>query len=84
MVRRFWLNDAPLATRLVNIGHLMSGNLIGAVVGVVGFVVTARALGPADYGVLALTYSYVRIVGTLVGFQSWQPLIKYGAQSDRG
>jgi O-antigen/teichoic acid export membrane protein len=45
-----------------------------------GFLVTGRALGVTDYGVLALTYSYARAVGLFLGFQSWQPLIKYGAE----
>ncbi|TGQ42009.1 lipopolysaccharide biosynthesis protein [Mesorhizobium sp. M00.F.Ca.ET.216.01.1.1] len=78
--RRFWRDEASLRTRLVNISHLLTGNLVGSVVGMLGFLVTARALGATDYGVLALTYSYTRAVGLIVGFQSWQPLIKYGAE----
>jgi O-antigen/teichoic acid export membrane protein len=69
-----------MRTRLLNIGHLLTGNLFGSVIGMLGFVVTARALGPTDYGVLALTYSYTRAVERLISFQSWQPLIKYGAE----
>ncbi len=76
---RFWRDEASLRARLVSISHLLTGNLLGTVVGMLGFLVTARALGVTDYGVLALTYSYTRAVGLLVGFQSWQPLIKYGA-----
>ena len=79
-VKQFWHSDAALRARLVNVGHLLTGNLVGSIVGILGFLATARALGAADYGVLALTYSYVRVVGLLVGFQSWQPLIKYGAE----
>jgi O-antigen/teichoic acid export membrane protein len=77
--QRFWQNEASLRSRLLSIGHLLTGNLLGTIVGMLGFLVTARALGVTDYGVLALTYSYTRAVGLLVGFQSWQPLIKYGA-----
>jgi O-antigen/teichoic acid export membrane protein len=78
--QRFWQDDAPLRARVVNIGHLLTGNLVGSIVGMLGFLVTARALGATDYGVLALTYSYARAIGLLLGFQSWQPLIKYGAE----
>lgn len=78
--RGFWRTRAPLRTRLFNIGHLLTGNLFGSIIGMLAFVVTARALGPADYGILALTYSYTRAIERLVGFQSWQPLIKYGAE----
>ena len=77
---KLWRSEDSLRRRLANIGHLLTGNLFASFIGMLGFVVTARALGPTDYGILALTYSYVRTVERLVGFQSWQPLIKYGAE----
>jgi len=79
-VTRFWGQESAMRRRLINTGHLITGNAVNSVIGLIAFVVTARALGPADYGVLALTYSYVRAVQQLVSFQSWQPLIKYGAE----
>lgn len=78
--RRYLQDEAALRLRLVSIGHLLAGNAVGAVVGFLVFVVTARALGPAQFGILALCLSYVRAIQLLVGFQSWQPLIKYGAE----
>src|SRR3546814_17742117 len=72
--------DAPLRTRLVNIAHLMSGNLASGLISLAAIALTARALGPASYGILALAIAYVRVVERLVTFQSWQPLIKYGAE----
>lgn len=78
--RRFWAESGALRKRLFNIGHLLTGNLFGSVIGMLGFVLTARALGPTDYGILALTYAYVRAIEHLIAFQSWQPLIKYGAE----
>ena len=77
---RMWGRETFLHARLINIGHLLAGSFFGSIIGMVAFVVTARALGPADYGLLALAYSYGRAVHLLVGFQSWQPLIKYGAE----
>jgi O-antigen/teichoic acid export membrane protein len=78
--RRFWQSGGAMHARLLNIGHLLTGNLCGSLIGMLSFVVTARALGPTQYGVLALTYSYTRAIERLVSFQSWQPLIKYGAE----
>ncbi|WP_239025349.1 lipopolysaccharide biosynthesis protein [Rhodoligotrophos defluvii] len=78
--RRFWREEAALRRRLVNTGHLLTGNVFGSAIGLVAFVLTARALGPTDYGILALTLAYVRAVERLIAFQSWQPLIKYGAE----
>jgi O-antigen/teichoic acid export membrane protein len=77
---RQWLGDQPLRARLFNIGHLLSGNLASGLISLVAISLTARAVGPASYGILALAISYVRAVERLVTFQSWQPLIKYGAE----
>ena len=68
--RRFWNDEASSARAPRNIGHLLTGNLFGPSSGTAGFVVTARALGPTDYGVLALIYSYTRAVERLISFQS--------------
>jgi O-antigen/teichoic acid export membrane protein len=76
---RAWREEGALRLRLKNVGHLLTGNLMGSLVGLLAFALTARALGPADYGALALTHAYVRAIERLVSFQSWQPLIKYGA-----
>ncbi|MCT7376917.1 lipopolysaccharide biosynthesis protein [Chelativorans salis] len=77
---RFWHDEASLRARLISIGHLITGNMMGSMVGLLAFVVTARALGPHDFGILALTLSYARSVQLLIAFQIWQPLIKYGAE----
>ncbi|MBB3937551.1 lipopolysaccharide biosynthesis protein [Aureimonas phyllosphaerae] len=66
-------------TRLANIGHLLTGNFIGSLLGLAAFALSARALGPVDYGLLAMIYTFVRVVERVVSFQTWQPIIKYGA-----
>ncbi|MCK4829020.1 oligosaccharide flippase family protein, partial [bacterium] len=47
----------------------------------VATVLTARALGPENYGILALVIVYELTVGKLVTFNAWQALIKYGSES---
>jgi O-antigen/teichoic acid export membrane protein len=79
-IRQLRAESGALRKRLFNIGHLLTGNLFSSITGMLAFVLTARALGPTDYGILALTYSYVRAIEHLIAFQSWQPLIKYGAE----
>lgn len=74
-------DDKAFRRRLVSVGHLLSGNGITAVLGLVGVAITARSLGPADYGILALIVSYVRVFDRLMRFESWQPLIKYAAET---
>ena len=74
--------DAGFRHRLVNTGHLLSGSAAGAVFGLAAAALTARALGPFDYGILALALTFVRATEKFITFQSWQPLIKYGAMLD--
>lgn len=76
---RTWQRDGTLRRRAGSVGHLLTGNLVSSLLGFVAVALTARALGPADYGMLALAYTYARAVERIVSFQSWQPLIKYGA-----
>ncbi len=64
-----------------NTGLLISGDTVSAVLGVLTFAVTARALGAEKLGMLVLIDAYVRIVDRLVNFQSWQFMIKYGSDA---
>lgn len=68
-----------LVGRLRNIGHLLTGNFASAILSLVAIALTARGLGPASYGILAIAFAYARTIERLVSFQSWQPLIRYGA-----
>lgn len=65
--------------RLQHIAELLSGNLAASLIGFAATAMTARAIGPMDFGLLALTLSYAQAIERLVSFQSWQPLIRYGA-----
>ncbi len=64
-----------------NTGLLLSGDTISAVLGVLTFAITARALGVEKLGMLVLIDAYVRIVDKLINFQSWQFIIKYGSDA---
>lgn len=63
---------------------MLAGNASSTLIGLIAFALTARALGPAQYGALALCFTYTRAVERIVSFQSWQPLIKYGAEAIEG
>jgi O-antigen/teichoic acid export membrane protein len=75
-------DEAELRRRLGSIGHVLTGNLAGTLLGLLGVAIAARALGPHDYGILVLIITYVRAIERLVSFQSWQPMIRYGAGLD--
>lgn len=77
-----WGREAPFRSRVISVGHLLSGNVASAVLALMAVALTARAVGPTEYGILALVLTYARAVERLVTFQSWQPIIKYGAALD--
>jgi O-antigen/teichoic acid export membrane protein len=77
-------SEGPFKKLFKNTGLLISGDTVSAVLGVLTFAVTARALGTEALGMLVLVDAYVRIVDKLVNFQSWQFMIKYGSDALEG
>lgn len=72
---------APFFRRLLrNAGTLLGANVLASALGFVAFAIAARALGAEQFGVLALVLAYVTVIDTVANFQSWQALIKYGAE----
>jgi O-antigen/teichoic acid export membrane protein len=81
VVRRFsFRNDVRLLRLFKHSSILLSGNVASSVLGLCSLALTARALAPAEFGVLVIITTYVLIVDRIVNFQSWQALIKYGAE----
>lgn len=78
-----WWHDLSFRSRLVNVGHLLTGNFASVLIALATAALTARALGANDYGLLALLTTYSRAVERLFGFNSGQLLITYGAAVDR-
>lgn len=64
-----------------HIGTLFSANVVVAVLGLGTVIVTARALGPAGVGLLALIEAYARLVNQVVRVEPSQALIKYGSEA---
>jgi O-antigen/teichoic acid export membrane protein len=72
----------PLLRRLFkNAGVLFSGNVAESLLGLASLAITARAMGVEQFGMLILITTYVLIVDKLINFQSWQAIIKYGADA---
>jgi len=76
-----WFRDDAFRRLFVNAGKLLSANAIAAVLGLVAAVLTARVLGPAGYGILALVLVYEATIGKLVTFNAWQAVIKFGSEA---
>ncbi|KRA79731.1 lipopolysaccharide biosynthesis protein [Altererythrobacter sp. Root672] len=73
------IGSEAFRVRTRNVGHLLSGNAVTLVLGLVAVALTARALGPADFGQLALMVTFAQAMELLISFQTWQPMIRYGA-----
>ena len=66
-----------------NAATLLTGSAGASVLSIIALALSARGLGAQQLGVLAVIQSYVTVVDRLVTFQSWQALIKYGADAVR-
>ncbi len=76
-----WFQDDVFRRLFVNAGKLVSANAVAAVLGLVAAVLTARALGPENYGILALVLVYELTLGKLVTFNAWEAVIKFGSEA---
>ena len=76
---RGWFDDGFLARIFRNAGVLLGGKAVAGMLSLATLAITARGLGPELFGALILIHSYVKLIGGLTKFQSWQAVIHYGA-----
>jgi O-antigen/teichoic acid export membrane protein len=60
---------------------LFAGNVISSVFALIIYSLSVKALGAELFGILVIIQTYVLIVDTIVKFNSWQALIKFGAEA---
>lgn len=66
-----------------NLFKLLGGKAGAGLVSLAYLAIAARALGPADYGVLVLVHGYVMAVGGVIEFPGWHAVVRYGAQAQQ-
>ncbi|MFC4294183.1 lipopolysaccharide biosynthesis protein [Novosphingobium tardum] len=64
-----------------NLGLLIGGKATAGLLSLAYMVIAARALGPADYGMLVLVHGFAMTVGGIVEFPGWHAVVRYGAQA---
>jgi len=64
-----------------NVSVLLGGKAFNAVASLGYLALAARALGAEAFGLLILVHTFTQAVGQLVTFQSWQAVIRYGAEA---
>lgn len=63
---------------LANTGWLLGGKGVGAVLSLVYLAIVTRTLGVENFGRFALVLSAATVIKTLVSFDSWQIVVRYG------
>ena len=61
-----------------NFGQLVTGRLVSAVLTLLATAVMARALGPAEFGVVVLLHTYVLTVRALLNLKPAETFVNYG------
>lgn len=79
-IKEFY-RDKPIRRLFKNSGILLTGNIGASALGMLSLALTARALGADRLGLLVLITTYVLVVDRIINFQSWQALIKFGAEA---
>lgn len=77
------LEEAVVRRFVGNAGWLLGSSGIASALAFLAGVLAARSLGLGTFGNLALVMAYVGTVSTLVSFQSWQAIVKYGSVARR-
>ncbi|WP_149537902.1 lipopolysaccharide biosynthesis protein [Siccirubricoccus phaeus] len=72
--------DAILRRILHNAGLVLSGKAAAALLNLAAFGIAMRSLGAEAMGVLVLTHAIAQTAASLVKFQSWQAVLRFGAE----
>jgi hypothetical protein len=64
-----------------NLARLIGGKAGAGIISLAYMVIAARALGPADYGVLMLVHTFAMTVGGIIEFPGWHAIVRYGAEA---
>jgi O-antigen/teichoic acid export membrane protein len=72
--------ENPIWRILRNTSWSLVGKGLGAVLSMVYLALVARSLGPTDFGRFALIFSFGQGICALVGFPTWQIILRYGTK----
>ncbi|MBK8959604.1 MAG: lipopolysaccharide biosynthesis protein [Proteobacteria bacterium] len=75
---RDWLQIPALKRVLQNFMVLASGRAAGGVLGFIATLLSARALGPEDFGVVAMISAYVLVVRGFCNIKPFEAIVRYG------
>jgi O-antigen/teichoic acid export membrane protein len=68
----------PLAQLFANIGWLLAGRGVGAILSIVYLAIITQSLGPQKFGQFAIILSTVQAIYGIITFNTWQIIVRYG------
>lgn len=71
-------SDAAFSRVLANTAWLLGGKGVGGILSLFYLAIVTRSLGVADFGRFALVLSTASAIATLVTFDSWQIVVRFG------
>lgn len=75
-------SSKPLLKRLAkNMSWMFLSQILVGLFGLASLIFTARAIGPAAVGILALVDAYIQVMDRLFRLEPWQATIKYGSEA---
>lgn len=63
-----------------NLSLVLGSSIFSSGCAIASLAINARALGPAEFGILALIQAYVALLASFFTFGSWQPIIRLGSR----
>ena len=77
--------DGALANILRNLGHLLAGRAVSALLALASTAIMARALPPSDFGAVILLHTYALVWNGLFNCKPFEAVIRYGVPAlERG
>lgn len=73
-------DETPLARTIRNTGWLLASKGLGAVLSLLYLAMAARGLHPLGFGEFALILGLAQAMASLVSFQSWRIVLKWGTE----
>jgi O-antigen/teichoic acid export membrane protein len=75
---KHWFKDQHFRSLLKNSSYLAMSRGATAVFGLATLAFAGRGLGVALFGLLVLIHSYAKAASSIIRFQSWQLIVRYG------
>ena len=76
--------ETPLVRTFRNAGWLLASKILGAILSLLYLAMATRGLHPAGFGEFALILGLGQAMASLVAFQSWRIVLRWGDRTFSG